>query len=124
LWGLDIHEGVLEENFSGRTWGVKVLSLDEAREQAKAMKDVQKEEKKGREDHKLMSKFLEALEGKGGSCTKKQLQTGLGWGLPRFNRILDLLLEGGGVEVVPGTATVGNGAQRTAETVRKRNIGT
>jgi len=124
LWGLDIHEGVLDETFSGRKWGVKVLSLDEAKEQTKAMKDVQKEEKKSREDHKLMAKFMEALEGKGGYCTKKQLQTGLGWGLSRFNRILDLLVEGRVVEVVPGTITVGNGAQRTVEAVRKRIIGT
>ena len=122
LWGLDIHEGVLDENFSGRKWGVKVLSLDEAREQSKAMKDVQKEENKRREDHKLMARFLEALDGKGGSCTKRSLQDALGWGQPRFNRILDLLLEGGVVEIVPGTVTVGKGAQRTVETVRKRVI--
>ena len=124
LWGLDIHEGVLDENFCGRKWGVKVLSLEEAKEQAKAMKDVQKEEKKSREDHKLMAKFMDALEGKGNSCTKKQLQTALGWGLPRFSRILDLVIEGGVIEVVPGTVTVGKGAQRTVDIVRKRIIGT
>ena len=98
------------------------MSLDEAKEQAKAMKDVQKEEKKSREDHKLMARFLEALDGKGGSCTKRSLQDALGWGQPRFNRILDLLLEGGVVEIVPGTVTVGKGAQRTVDTVRKRII--
>ena len=108
---------------AGANWGVKVLTLNEAKEQAKTMKDVQKEEKKSREDQKLMSKFVEALEGKGGSCTKKQLQTTLGWWLPRFNRTLDLLLEGGAVEVVLGTTTAGKGAQRQAEFVRKRIIG-
>ena len=123
LWGLDIHEGVLDEEFCGRKWGVKVLTLDQAKEQAKTMKETQKDEKKSREDQKLMSKFMEALEGKGGYCTKKQLQTTLGWWLPRYNRILDLLLEGGVVEVVLGTATAGKGAQRQAEFVRKRIIG-
>jgi hypothetical protein len=101
-----------------------VLSLDEAREQAKTMKEIAKEEKKSREDHELMTKLMEALEGKGGCCSKKQLQTALGWWLPRFNRILDLLVGGGVVEVVPGTVTVGKGAQRTVEVVRKRISGT
>jgi hypothetical protein len=53
-----------------------------------------------------------------------ELQTALGWGLPRFNRTLDVLLEGVVVEAVPGTVTVGKGAQRTVEAVRKRSIGT
>jgi hypothetical protein len=35
--------------------------LDEAKEQAKAMKDVQKEEKKSREDHKLGSRGVGSL---------------------------------------------------------------
>jgi hypothetical protein len=122
LWGLDIHEGVLDENFSGRKWGVEVLSLDEAREQAKAMKDGQKEEKRRREDHKLMARFLEALDGKGGSCTKKQLRNTLGWGLDRLNRICDILLEGNVIEIVPDTVTAGKGANRTVEVVRKRII--
>ena len=122
MWGLDIHEGVLDENFSGRQWRVKVLSLDEAKEQAKAIKDAQKEEKKSREDHKLMAKFMEALDGKGGSCTQRSLRDALGWGQPRFNRILDVLRKGGVVEIVPDTVTMGKGAQRTVETVRKRII--
>jgi replicative DNA helicase len=124
LWGLDIHEGVLDEDFGGRKWDCKVLSLDEAKEQAKAMNDAQKEEKKSREDHKLMAKFMEALDGKGGSCTQRSLRDALGWGQPRFNRILDVLIKGGGVEIVPDTVTMGKGAQRTVEMVRKRIIGT
>ncbi len=124
LWGLDIHEGVLDENFSGRKWRVKVLSLGEAKEQAKAMKDVQKEEKKSQEDHKLMAKLMDALEGTGGSCTKKQLRNTLGWGLDRLNRICDILLEGNAIEIVPDTITAGNGAKRTVEMVRKRIMGT
>ena len=124
LWGLDIHEGVLDENFSGRKWGVEVLSLDEAREQAKAMKDGQKEEKRRREDHKLMARFLEALDGKGGFCAKKQLRNTLGWGLDRLNRICDILLEGNVIEIVPDTVTAGKGAKHTVDTVRKRITGT
>jgi putative DNA primase/helicase len=123
LWGLDIDEGRLSEDFSGRKWEVKVLSFDEAKEEAKTMKEIQKNEKKRREEHKLMTKFMEALEGKG-YCSKKQLQTALGWGLDKFNRILDVLLAGNVVEIVPGTVTVGKGAQRSVETVRKRIIGT
>jgi hypothetical protein len=97
--------------------------LDQAKEQAKAMKDVQKEEKKSQEDHKLMAKLMDALEGKGGSCTKKQLRNTLGWGLDRLNRICDLL-EGNVIEIVPDTITAGNGAKRTVEMVRKRDMGT
>jgi hypothetical protein len=98
--------------------------LGEAKEQAKAVKDVQKEEKKNQEDHKLMAKLMDALEAKAGSCTKKQLRTTLGWGLDRLNRICDILLEGNVIEIVPDTVTAGNGAQRTVEAVRKRIIGT
>jgi hypothetical protein len=115
LWGLDIHEGVLDENFCGRKWRVKVLSLDEAKEQARAMKDVQKEDKKSREDHKLMARFMDALQGKGDSCTKTQLRHALGWGLDRLNRICDTLLAGNAIEVVPDTVTAGKGAKRTVE---------
>jgi len=69
-----------------------------------------------------MAKFMETLDGKGDSCTKRSLQDALRWGQQRFNRILDVLLEGGVVESVPGTVTVGKGAQRTVEMVRKRII--
>jgi hypothetical protein len=62
----------------------------------------QRDAKKDREDHRLMASFTEALEGKGGYRTKEQLQSGLGWGLPRFNRILDLLVESGVVETCQG----------------------
>jgi hypothetical protein len=67
---------------------------------------------------------MDALEGKGNSCTKKQLRNALGWGLDRLNRVCDILLEGNVIQIVPDTVTAGKGATRTVEMVRKRIIGT
>jgi replicative DNA helicase len=124
LWGLDITEGVLDEKFAGRNWQVKVLSRDEAKEQAKAMKDMHKEDKQKREDAKLMTRFLEALQARENCCTKKQLRTALSWGMDRLNRICDLLLDAHVIEMVTDTVTAGKGAKHTVEKVRKRITGT
>ena len=122
LWGLDINEGRFDENFGGRTWRANVLSWNDAKQQTKDTKKEQKDEEKRQEDQKSMAKFMEALEGKANSCTKNQLRNALGWRPEKLNRILDLLVEGRVVELVPGTITTGKGAQRSVETVRKRII--
>jgi hypothetical protein len=122
LWGVDINEGRLNENFGGRIWRANVLSWNDAKQQTKEMKEEQKEEEKSQKDHRVMAKFMEALEAKGDCGTKRAVMDALRWGQPRFNRILNSLLERGDVEIVPGTITVGKGGQRTVEMVRKRII--
>jgi hypothetical protein len=91
LWGVDIQEGVLDEDFGGRKWEATILSADEARKQAKAVKKAQQEENKNERDYAVAAKLLNVLD-EAKSYTKNELRTRLGCGSAVLDRVVALAL--------------------------------
>jgi hypothetical protein len=46
LWGVDVEEGILRDDFGGRTWKVRVSNLDTVRSEVRMVKEEAKERKK------------------------------------------------------------------------------
>jgi len=115
LWAVDINEGELGDDFSGRVWEPEVMTTQQAREKAN-LKQVAKKEVG---DAALQEEFLLELDGFDEPPTRTPLQTKLGWRPDKFNRIMSKLMTRGVIVLEPASVTCGQGARRTVEVVRR-----
>ena len=60
-WGIDVDEGVLDDNFNGRRWLVQVRSLDEAKKVVEQQKERVKDDRKKAKLEGLKIKLRQAL---------------------------------------------------------------
>jgi hypothetical protein len=118
LWGLNIDEGVLDENFTGRRWGVEVLSLDAAN----AEKDAQKEEAKNRKEADLDQQLLQQVDRQAAPISKTALRNALGWDDKKFGRVVARLLHTGVLEEAKAKVEIGSGAVRDATVLRRPSV--
>ncbi len=114
LWGVDVNEGILQEDFSGRKWDMEVCSYSEVKEK----KAAEKEQKALRERYDAESMLLEVLQRQDTSPTRSKLNTLVGWRKDKFDRILGYLLERKKVEIVMGSVATGRGGSRQVEVVQ------
>jgi replicative DNA helicase len=115
LLAVNVDEGILEDDFSGRTWCVSCIDPHQAREQSALKNEQAKEEKRLRQIRNDASKMLAALEkldpkGEGTTMGKLREKTGLGG--DRAKRAIESLLEEEVIEAFQGIAPIGSGAQR------------
>ena len=113
IWALDIEEGAMKEDFTGRTWDIDILNMDEV-----------KEKKNEEREHKatvalddlagLMMKKLDACET---PPAKTQLRDKLAWNSQKFNKVLTKLLDDKVLALVDGEIEVGNGARRKTKLI-------
>ena len=105
----------MDEDFGGRKWDCKVLSLNEAKELKQTAKEQKKVEKTAREQQE----FLNALDNLGHVPTKTELRNYLGWDSTKFPRVSDQLKLGKLIEEIEIETDIGNGAKRQAIGVRR-----
>jgi replicative DNA helicase len=115
LWGLEVREGVLKKDFTGRIWQPTIMSLTQAKER----KQAGKEQQKARKQDQDKDGFLRALDRTDRMPTKTELQHCLGWDNKKFCRVYDQLKFDRLIEEVEVKITVGNGAKREAKGVRR-----
>lgn len=119
LWGLDIEEATLQEDFSGRIWKTEVMDLDQVKVKKNMERIVLNEEKRQDRDSELEKYILEELD----RCTEPPSETGLrkrlGWYEGKFARVLQRLLDRGVIEEFDGAVTAGKGASKAAKVLRR-----
>jgi len=126
LWALDISEGVISDDFSGRTWDVVVKTAGEERQDEKAEKRDAKQSKTAEQDKHDDVAFLAALrmvdpENKG--ATMKPIRTHSRLSRERAERARARLREEGTIEELPIVVTVGNQGHRNETGIRLKKEG-
>src|SRR5262245_13702977 len=73
LWGLQVREGTLLDDFTGRIWQPKVMSYQEAKQEKEVAREAQKLKKAQKDEQE----FLDALCSCNESATKSELKAKL-----------------------------------------------
>lgn len=91
-WALDVDEGVLKDDFSGRKWDPIIRPASEAATAARGQKQAEKEQAKRRAGAEDAQTALVKLRGDGPS-TKTEWREALGWSSKRLDSAIAVLLE-------------------------------
>jgi hypothetical protein len=122
LWGVDVSEGNLADDFTGRTWTVTVQTFAEERQSAEeAMKQARrrKDQEQDDEDDEALLRALDRLGPGEEGCGLNQVQSAARLTDPRMRRSVQRLTAGRLVEEIPFVAAVGNGGRRTVKGLRR-----
>jgi hypothetical protein len=122
LMAVNVNEGELQDDFSGRRWEVSITDANTAREEAEDNREALKagkQEKKVRNDGTKILNALKTLDPDRKGVTKSRLRTATALNGERLNTALEALKEEEQIEVFKGMAEVGNGAKREADLVRR-----
>ena len=112
---MDVDEGRLADDFSGRQWGVSIRTASEARsEDARADQDAksQKEQKQLRDDGSKILAALDRLANEDGVASYNKVRDAAGLSGPRMTRGVLALVEEGVVSEGKMVVTIGSNAKR------------
>jgi replicative DNA helicase len=126
LLGVNVDEGTLQRDFTGRKWDVTLVDPNTAREEAEESREARKDERQQKKVIKDGTRILNALdlidpEREGVSKTK--LCTATKFSGSRLNTALKALKDEGHIEIVAGTVPGGNGSQSKCDLIRRRTSG-
>ncbi|HEV3142430.1 MAG TPA: AAA family ATPase [Gemmataceae bacterium] len=123
LYALNVDEGKLNLDFSGRSWQVTVSPAAAAREAEKEKKASEKSNAKRRqdaEDEMTVVRMIDRLNADGGEgATKTRIRASSGISRERTDKALERLQTIRLMELAPSLAPGGNGAKQAAATYRR-----
>lgn len=126
LWGLDIDEGTLGDDFTGRKWEVELRTFDEVKEGKQARATEKRTEKRRRDDddddRKVMG-AVDRLDGdrKGAGVEKVRAETRLSKN--RMKRAVERLVTQQQLERCTAIVEIGNDAEKECKGVRRTSGG-
>lgn len=121
-WSVDVDEGQLAEDFTGRKWEVAVTTTVASREDASRVMQQKNKEREEQKRRELDSAFLTAMDGiiaTGEQATKTKVRTFLAWSGDKASGCVARLKQQRVIETYPVTVTLGNTAKTDAEGLRR-----
>ena len=125
LWHLDIEEGQLAEDFSGRQWQVTVMPIGEAKKQQAQAEDDAKQQldaAKNKADDSRLLAALDTLDRERQGISQHKVRDMAGLSNPKMTRAVVRLVAERVIEELPVTAILGSGAKRPAQGIRRRPL--
>lgn len=122
LWSVNVDEGVLNDDFTGRRWGVTVMTAGEAQAETIDRKEQAKEEKARQaqaRDEAAVLLAIDAEVSKHGAATKSSIKNRTALSFDKVGVALNRLADALRVEEVEFTKTVGSGVKRTETGFRR-----
>jgi replicative DNA helicase len=123
LWSVDIHEGVIDDNFGGRTWDVSVTTATQARQSAEDEREQEKKEataQKDQQDDMALLGALDKLDPMGNGAGYNQVQGQSRLSDTRMLRSTIRLKEQRIIEDAQVKVIIGSGAERKAKGLKRR----
>ena len=77
-WSVDIDEGVLADDFTGRKWDVTVGTMDDAREEKESRKEKSENKKRDNREWNFQQRIIKAIRLRRGSMTTNQIREDTG----------------------------------------------
>jgi replicative DNA helicase len=120
-YAVNVNEGQLSDDFSGRTWEICVMPVSEARDLEKETRTNAKEEARRQrdgDDERAIIRALETLSSKNAPVPYGRIRALSGLSKDRMNSAVERLLANKRVKSATVKVTIGNGGKRPSPALR------
>jgi hypothetical protein len=117
-WAVDVYEGVLQADFTGRKWDVKVLTGAQEKERKENQK-LEARVQQNQTDEAEVLKVVEDLDPARGGIGRERVRALVPLSERRFDKAVARLIHKGALEHVEVLTVIGNGAKRKATGLRR-----